>query len=1412
MARYPVTVLFTVAHSGAYFRKLVSVIQGLIMKYISKENPLINRFLPKISILASLLLLVVLSSTTSFAASIPEQISFQHVLENKDMSMGEVNAIFQDSEGFMWLGGATALIRYDGYEFRQIYISLDDNPDEKESVHFTENIFEDSHHNIWISSRAGLLKYDPSKERLTKIKDDDNNPMKISTSDILDVAELPTGEILVGSAVGLFVVDPVTFKFTSITADPQKQNWLHSPRVNSIQLDSDDIWLGTEIGLEKLNWKTKTFTLYKLTPDNPDLTVDNRVVDIVPAGEGKFWLATYNGVVHYDPITQQTKRYVHDRNDRFSIGSNDVMKLLMDSQGILWTASDGGGVSVFDKEKNRFINHKFDAGRAGSLSTDKARTLFEDKNGDIWVGNYPIGINFFDRSSAPIATYTNDKTDPTSVSHSMIQHIQEDKDGNLWIGTDGGGLNFFDRKKNEFTSYKHDPEDPTTIGANAVLSTYIDSTGIIWTGTWGGGLASFNPADKKFTRYPFDRKRKFTERVSTSTRLNSESVWNIREDKNHDIWICTHSGGISKYNRETKIFTHYVHLDSDPESLSSDIAWNTFEDFKGNFWVGTVDGLSLMNREKASFTNFTHDPKNPKSLSNPSVLSIFEDSKQRLWIGTGIGLNLFNSETKDFTVYNKKSGFIDDGIRNILEDANGNLWLSTNNGFASFNPETKKIKNYTRIGGRLIGGFLLDSGLLSKSGEVILGGIEGMRIFHPEELNENKQAPPVVLTDFKIFSDSIKVDAPDGMLTKAINQTDTIVLDYKKSMFVFSFSALNFRDSEKNRYAYKLEGFDKDWLDAGNQKSAKYTNLNAGEYVFKVKGSNNDGVWNEEGKSITIIQLPPPWKTWWAYTLYALTIISLLGWFVFIQRRKRKLVEEQNKLLEIKVAERTAEVREKNKDIQAMLSNIPQGLFTVQEDGHIHPEYSQFLEVIFETNNIAGRNVNEFLFSGASMGSDTMDSIRVAIFTIIGEDEINYEFNKYLLPNEYDIQIGHKKKHLSLDWNPITTENIVNKLMVSVRDVTQVKQMESAAREQKRQSDIVNQLLNLSAEKYLGFEASTTRYIQANRKAIQTCSGYEKEVIALLFRNMHTIKGNCRTFGFTYLSNTIHEVESTYSGLKSSEERSWEPLVLLKDLDVVEKDLAEYAHVYRTVLGRSDSTGPDRRGGSWISNDIVNKIKSYLKNRKVDELESYIDRLNAMTIEQNLKDIIASLSSIAVQLGKSTPIVKITANKIFIKESAQELIRNIFSHILRNCIDHGLEGKDQRIGAGKSERGTIFIDTKVDQNTLQISVRDDGRGLNIEDLFDKGVQLGKWNESDHPDIAEIAQLIFYSGVSTKAAVTDISGRGVGMDAVKQFLEEQGGGVSLALHELAEGQAFMPFELIVTLPSHLFFEAEALSAH
>ncbi len=888
--------------------------------------------------LLMVLLMALLTLLSSFnlalAAKLPERLTFKNIVENKDFSIGEGTAFLQDSEGYMWLGGSLALMRYDGYEFRQFEFAPDPNkPNEKRSPEFIYHIFEDSHHTIWIATRSGLLRYYPRSDKLIKVKDDETQKVRISITETFRVVEMPSGEIVVGSLAGLFVIDPLSNKYQVITSNPPKanqQNWLHNQHVLSAWLTPDgQLWLGTDEGVERVNWKEKKFTrvLFNPNPSDPKLQESVVVVrDITAQRDGTLWFGTLNGVVHYDPRTHHAKRYSHRPDDRTSLGGNQVWKLLVDSRNLLWVASDGGGLAVFDRANDSFVNHQAEPGRAGGLNTSTVRTVFEDTSGDIWVGTFPSGVHFYDRSTEAITTYTANAANPNSLSVQYVLSTKEDKQGNLWLGTDGGGLSYFDREKNTFTHFKHNPKDPNSLNGDAVLTTLIDSKGIIWIGTWGQGLASYNPAQKKFTRYPFFTDHSKRGHGLISAALNDETVWSIKEDKNHDLWIGTHNSGISKLNPQTGLFTQYMPVANDPTSLSGHLIWQSLEDAQGNLWVATASGLNLMNKDRTRFTRFMADPTNPGALSHSNVFSIFEDSKKRLWFGTSSGLNLYHPKTNTFTAYTKRHGFFNDTIHDVVEDRDGLFWVSTTNGFSSFHPETHKIKNYTRLGGRLVGGFAIHSGTLSRHGEVIFGGVEGLRIINPHALPENKRVPPVVLTDFKIFSDSIVPGGSDGMLSQVINHTASITLDHNKTMFAFSFAALNFKDPEKNQYAYKLEGFDREWITIANLRGAKYTNLDPGKYVFKVKASNNDGIWNEAGKSITIIQLAPPWKTWWAYTLYSLSILASIALFTHSKRKKRHLIRIQNRLyseaLEAKVKQRTQELEDSNANLATALEHV----------------------------------------------------------------------------------------------------------------------------------------------------------------------------------------------------------------------------------------------------------------------------------------------------------------------------------------------------------------------------------------------------------------------------------------------------------------------------------------------------------
>lgn len=1372
----------------------------------------------RLALAKSAALLLMLVGSTVFADDYPKKMNFQNIMHNKDIALGEVEAILQDHEGFIWLGGRNGLLRYDGYEFDSVAIRMDARkPEDLTQVNQVVDLYEDSRNELWAATRSGLFKYDRDEHVLVKLEQQNGEPLPAYSDTVNRVVEAPTGEILAGAYAGLNIIDPATLNAQVLMHDPEDAKSLANDVIHDIHISGDVIWIGTDAGLTRMEWPSKKMTHYLPYPSNASSLPDNAVWVIDEDRSGELWIGVHSGIYRFNPKTASFIKYQNDAADRFSLAGNITRDIFVDSNGWVWTGSDQHGISLYDKENDRFIRYQHQAGKPGTLSGDSIRRIYEDRVGDLWVGTYPNGVNFHDRSTAAITVYSTEADRDRGLLTHNIAAVTEDKDGNLWIG--GGGVSRFNREDDSFTHYTPNANGQSGIDSNSIISGHIDRDGDIWFGTWAAGYHRYNPSTDRFEQMPFDATLARNGQT-TSKVLNDNVVWNIYQDRRKNLWLSTHNGGLSKYDKATDSYTVYQQTSS-PDSISNQLVWVTYEDSQDRFWVGTASGLNLMDRDKGTFKHYRSDDSDPSSLANNSILSIYEDSKGRVWFGSDAGLHLYHPETDNFSVFNGEDGFNDSGIRSIIGDKNGALWLGTNNGVVMFHPDSKEVKNFKSYNGEKIGGMSTGAALASSKGEMIFGGLAGMRIFDVNKLGKNEVEPPVVITDFKIFTKPVPINGPEGILNKVINQTNQLTLDYKKAMFSFNFAALNYRDSDKNQYAYKLEGFDKDWREVGNQRSALYTNLDAGNYTFKVKASNNDGVWNEQAKSVQIRQLPPPWRTWWAHTIYALIILALIAWFVQAQRRKRQLIEEQNRVLEKKVLERTSELREKNDDIQAMLSNMRQGLFTVEPTGFVHPEYSRFLEDIFEEQNLAGRDAVELLFDKAQLGGDSLDQAKEAIGSIIGEDEMNFAFNSHLLPEEYEVDFDGGKKYLALDWNPILSNDTVVKLMVSVRDVTQLKQMESEAQSKKRELDIISQLLNVPSKKYLAFAESAKKFIAENREKVAANPSRSDDVIALLFRNMHTIKGNCRTFGFSHFSDVVHSVESTYSELKADSQIQWQQEVLLKDLDRVDAILGEYENVYYTVLGRGDSSGSSRDdNGFWADGAAVSAIQKCIDAVEADHAE--VSKRGALApikrvleaalsgpLSEVLVDIVDSLPSIAGQLGKAPPQVQIDDQNIRIKKTGHELVNNVFAHILRNCVDHGIEPPAVRESAGKTAEGKIELYPLVKNGSLEIHVRDDGQGLDVERLFQKGVALGKWKESDDPALSEIAELIFASGVSTKEQVSDISGRGVGMDAVKQFLLASGGTIRLDLN-VADGKTradcnvpFLPFELLVVLPEKLF---------
>ncbi|MGH7450322.1 MAG: two-component regulator propeller domain-containing protein [bacterium] len=471
------------------------------------------------------------------------------------------------------------------------------------------------------------------------------------------------------------------------------------------------------------------------------------------------------------------------------------------------------------------------------------------------------------------------------LSQSSIQCILQDRKGFMWFGT-ADGLNKYDGYR--FTVYKNNPDNPNSLSDNWVSSIYEDPDEVgrvLWIGTGNQGLNKLVLSKAEGS----DReKEKFTPYKNNSDNPNSLSdnvVTSIYEDRSGVLWIGTWGGGLNKFDREKEKFTHYKNNPNNPKSLSGNHVFSIYEDRSGVLWIGTWGGglnkLDLSkaegsDREKEKFTHYKNDPNNPNSLSDNWVNSIYEDRSEMLWIGTaGGGLNRFDRKKGRITHYRERDGLPNDCIYGILEDDHGNLWLSTNNGLSKFNPQTKEFKNYDVRDGLQSNEYNGHAYYKSAvSGEMFFGGINGFNAFHPDSVKDNPYIPPVVITAFARYNTDDVAGKP--IAEKGISETQEIELSYKDNIFTFEFAALSYRNTFKNQYVYTLEGFNENWIQLGTKHDVTFTNLDPGKYTLRVKGSNNDGVWNETGASVKIIITPPYWQTWWFRGLIAAAVIGFL--------------------------------------------------------------------------------------------------------------------------------------------------------------------------------------------------------------------------------------------------------------------------------------------------------------------------------------------------------------------------------------------------------------------------------------------------------------------------------------------------------------------------------------------------------
>lgn len=795
----------------------------------------------------------------------------------------------------MWFGTGSGLNRYDGYEFRLF------RHDRKDSTTLADDyitkIMEGPDNKLWIETRNGLNIFDPITEKFDRDPKAYFRHLSIPDGVITSIHKDRMGNFwLIHPLFGLFRYSPATQTTTCI----RRHADTGTGTVSAFSEDSQgNLWIVYQNGLiEKMDAKTHAvlYRSYSLTSYHKNLLLN---YSLFVDAQDELWIYVSGdprGIFYFKPVSNVLLPI--NEKGKIRLNTDIVTGVVQDNQGKIWIGTDHGGINMLDKN-NLTIHYKMNSEENDkSISQNCIIAMYRDSSGIIWVGTYKHGINYYNENGFKFSLYHHQLSNSNSLQFDDVNRFAEDDKGNLWIGTNGGGLLYFNREKGKFFQFLHKPDDPNSLSNDVIVSLWIDHQKKLWIGTYYGGLDCYN--GQIFKHYKHD--------PHYPGSIADDRVWEIFEDSEKNLWVGTRGGGLDRLDRQKNIFSHYT--SDGKKSTGSDIIYALMEDHEGDLWIGTMDGIDVRNKKSGRLTHYSNNEKDPRSLSNNNVLCISEDSRNLVWIGTREGLNLFDKKTKTFRTYRTEDGLPDNNILNILEDDEHNLWISTPNGisrlFVSYDEKTNNIsltyKNYDDKDGLQAGEFNENAAFKTSRGELIFGGAKGFNIFYPGDIGANNVAPAIALTNFQVLNKDIRVGEKSGnrvILDKAIYETREITLCHSDNVISLEFAALNFSNTDKNKYAYTLQGFNKGWVTTdGQMRKATYTNLDPGNYIFRVKASNEDGVWNEEGITLKIKVLPPFWKTTWAYIIYGLVIISLL-WFarhlILLRARMRFRIELERK-------------------------------------------------------------------------------------------------------------------------------------------------------------------------------------------------------------------------------------------------------------------------------------------------------------------------------------------------------------------------------------------------------------------------------------------------------------------------------------------------------------------------------------
>jgi len=846
--------------------------------------------------------------------NLAQSITFDHLTVENGLSNNIVNTVIQDQIGFMWFATEDGLNRYDGYDFK----IFRHDPENSNSI--SDNsiwaLCEDRQGNIWVGTKAGILdKYNSNTEIFThwEIKSD-----LTEENSIASIFEDRKGNIWIGTyKEGLYKFVPSTNKFDHWVANTEDEKSLSHNYIHDISEDNDgNLVIGTHIGLNKLNpdLPQEGFEKFFFNPDNQKSLSNNLVWGISKSTLHRdiIWICTLNNLTKFDSkkITFERIEIANPNDLQYGKSVNSVVEETTNNEEILWIGSYSGliQINLASGITQRFVQDELNV---QSLNSNQINKIIKDRTGVLWVAT-ENGMSYSTPKSTSfnsIVLGNNVNSNISVLNKKNITAISKFDDSRIWIGT-ANGLYLIDN-----TEINSGIKKMTEFGSDHIWSLASMNKNEIWVGTFGKGLKQFNYAENNSTNWNLKDSKIRTQSVFYNRALLADSKKNI--------WVGYWGVGAARINPQTGKSEVWLNEPGNSRSISHNDVWVIKEDRFGRIWLGTRGGgLNLFeDKDGGIFHHWLQNQNEENSLSSNNISSICEaknitypsDSETILWIGTSDGLNRFrvkNSESTDLydieienLFYTVKDGLPDNSVNSIIEDEKGNLWLGTGSGISFFDANKKTFTNFSSSDG--INGTLMnpESALRLDNGRMLFGSTKGLNIFDPENIRLSSYKANVVITDFQIFNKSLEI-SDNSPLKKSIQTIDEIILSNNQNVFSFEFAALDYNSSQSIEYAYKMEGFDKDWIESGKRRFATYTNLDPGKYIFKVKSTNADAVWNDQVTSLSILINPPWWKTLWAYGLYIVLIfLGLIGIRRFELNRAK--LRNELKLREFEVRKKT---------------------------------------------------------------------------------------------------------------------------------------------------------------------------------------------------------------------------------------------------------------------------------------------------------------------------------------------------------------------------------------------------------------------------------------------------------------------------------------------------------------------------